>query len=427
MRRKPNLVALLAIPFLFFASTGFAGAQGKESATFWRALGGHNGEVTAQMIDMFEKAYPNIDIKDTFTGDYYETQSKVMAAIAAGSPPAMAQIMDESIAMFANADLLEDLTPYAKGTKGDYKIDTNDFIKGFMWYSQPKGKLVALPWNKSTPLVYYNKDMFKAAGVPEPNPGWTWAEFQAAAEKLTIKKDGVTTVYGCEIPVDEWFWEALMWGNGGDFFNADMTKTLVNQPRAVEVTQWWVDMTNKGIMKAPPGKDYDAWDAARVDFISNKTAIIFASTGNLAGFKDTVNFGTAFMPRGKKGFATPYGGAHLVIFKGAPAAEKNAAWKFIAWLTDKNQTAYFAKNTGYMPVRTSAMSSPDMQAQLKANPPLAIAVKQLDYSRGLPLNVHMIEILDKIRGAALSAVLGETTAQKAMDDVAVTIDALLKE
>ena len=426
--KNPRFVLVLLAGMLC-VSLGFAGGQGEPTGPveidYWCPLGGGLGDIILEFEAQFQESNPNIKINHSYTGDYYETQQKMLAAVAAGDPPDITQVMDASLPMINYNQALADLTPYIQGKKGSNPVDYSDFISGFMFITEWKGGKYALPFNKSTPLMYFNRDIFSAAGINPPDPGFTWQELDSAAEKLTVRKGSDVEVYGFEMPVSVWFWEGLMWGNGGQYVNEAKTKSLVNAREGLEVTEWWVDMAKRNIMKQPPGRRYNAWDAGRVDFTNNKAAMIFDSTGAMGGFEGLVNFGAAFLPKGRKSYATPYGGTFISILEKNPDNQKAAAWQFISWLTDTAQTSVWSQKTGYMPVRKSAIVSPDMTEYYKKHRSYQVAVNQLEYAVGNPLLVAIFEAREIIDEQLIAAVLGEKSPKEAMDEASKKFDELL--
>jgi sn-glycerol 3-phosphate transport system substrate-binding protein len=385
---------------------------------FWYSLSGKNGEVIKKMVDEFNHSQNEVKVQASFQGDYYTNHAKVMSAIAAGNPPDVTMIEVASIPAFANTGALEDLTPYMKGKDG---IDQNDFIPGLLGNSTWKGKFYALPFNRSTPILYINKNKLKEAGLDENGPK-TWDELEAFAKKLSKKGEE----WGFSTPVDIWFYEALVAENGGKVLNDDGTQALVNTPNAIEPISFWKKMIDEDAMKMPPGAKYDAWEVAENDFLNGKVAMIFDSTGSLNSLMSKAKFpvGTAFLPK-KENYGVATGGANLVML--AKSQKKAAAWKFIKWMTDKQQTIEFSQQTGYMPIRKSAVNSPEMQKFFAQNPQFKVAVDQLKYAVPRPTSPGYKELQEVIMNEMQRAVLGQATPADAMNDAVKQASQLLKQ
>jgi sn-glycerol 3-phosphate transport system substrate-binding protein len=272
---------------------------------------------------------------------------------------------------------------------------------------------MALPFFRSTPILYYNTDMLAAKGVKVPT---TWDELRDAAAKLTVREGSETKTYGFEVPVDWWFWYALLHEAGGSLLTPDGKKAAFRD-KGTEALQFWVDLVNKDkTMKRPPGKDYNAWTVTNTDFINGRAAMIFTSTAFLNYMTENAKFklGTAFLP-GKVKQAVPTGGTFFVIARDAPPAQKEAGWAFLKWMTEPAQTISLSKATGYMPIRTSAVNSPEMQAFYKQNPNYKTAIDQLRTAQRFPYTPALIEIQREVIQPNLeAAVLGIKTAAEIM-------------
>jgi sn-glycerol 3-phosphate transport system substrate-binding protein len=216
--------------------------------------------------------------------------------------------------------------------------------------------------------------------------------------------------------VDWWFWYALLHEAGGSLVTPDGKKAAFRD-KGTEALQFWVDLVNKDkSMKRPGGKDYNAWAVTNTDFINGKAAMIFTSTAFLNYMTENAKFklGTAFLP-GKVKQAVPTGGTFFVIARDAPPAQKEAGWAFIKWMTEPAQTISLSKATGYMPIRTSAVNSPEMQAFYRQNPNYKTAIDQLKTAQRFPYTPALIEIQREVIQPNLeAAVLGIKTAAEVM-------------
>ena len=412
MRRAMALVLIAGL----LAVAGPAAAQGPVVAQFWYSFGGTNREVTEAHIKRFNESQSKYRIEGTFQGDYFEALAKIRAAAATKTAPAAFHVIGEAVPQLAASGLFENLEPYAKGPNG---TDLEDFLAGqtqntyFDYLGKPAAPLMVLPFFRSTPILYYNADMLAAKGVKVPT---TWDELRDAAGKLTVREGSETKVYGFEVPVDWWFWYALLHEAGGSLVTPDGKKAAFRD-KGTEALQFWVDLVNKDkTMKRPPGKDYNAWTVTNTDFINGKVAMIYTSTAFLNHMTENAKFklGTAFLP-GKVKQAVPTGGTFFVIARDAPPAQKEAGWAFIKWMTEPAQTISLSKATGYMPIRTSAVNSPEMQAFYKQNPNYKTAIDQLRTAQRFPYTPALIEIQREVIQPNLeAAVLGIKTAAEVM-------------
>lgn len=394
------------------AQTQTAGGQpaGEKKAVeidFWYALGGKNGEVIEKMVKDFNASQQEIVVKPAYQGNYYENHSKVLAAVASGNQPDVTMVEIASVGAFGDAKVLEDLAPYASGEESKY-------IKGLMGNSYWNDKLYAIPFNRSTPLLYVNRDMLKAAGL-DPNGPKSWEELKQFSQQLTKKEGGKTATYGFSTPIDIWFYEALVFQSGGKILSEDGKQLLLNSPEGKAPLEFWTGMLQEGIMKAPPGEKYNAWDVAKQDFLNQQVGMIFTSTGDLKGLQDNAKFevGAAFLPANKS-FGVPTGGANLVVLAKSSEEEKKAAWEFVKWMSDTKQTIPFSMETGYMPVTTGAVESAEMKAYFEQQPNFKVAIDQLQYGNPRPMVPGYKELQEIIMTEIQRAVLGQATVDQAL-------------
>jgi sn-glycerol 3-phosphate transport system substrate-binding protein len=388
---KRFFAVLLTIALL--GSAVPASAQPPITAQFWYAFGGKNREVTEAHIKKFNESQSKYKIEGAFQGDYFQAMAKIRAASITKTAPPIFHAVGEILPQLWQAGLLESMESYAKGPHG---TDLADFLPGqsqhgyFDYLGKPQPPVFSLPFFRSTPILYYNADMLAAKGVKPPA---TWDELRAAAAKLKVGEGSDVKTYGFEVPVDWWFWYGLLHQAGGSLLSPDGKKAAFRE-KGTEALQFWVDMVNKDkTMKQPPGKDYSAWEVANTDFLNGRVAMIFTSTAFLNYITENAKFkvGTAFMPS-KARAAVPTGGTFFVMLKEAPAPQKEAGWAFIKWMTDPAQTISLSKATGYMPIRTSAINSAEMQAFYRENPNYKVALDQLQNAQKFPFSQGLFEI-----------------------------------
>lgn len=394
--------------------------NGPVTIDFWYALGGVRAKTIEDMVKKFNETHKDIIVKPSYQGAYQENHSKVLAAVAAGNNPDVTMVEIASIAAFADAKVLEDLTPYANG-------DEKKYIPGLMKNSYWKDKLYAVPFNRSTPLLYINRDMLKEAGL-DPNGPKTWDELVSFSQKLTKKEGDKVTRYGFSTPVDIWFYEALVFQSGGSILSEDGKELTINNEAGKAPLELWSKMVKEGIMKNPPGENYNAWDVAEQDFLNQKVGMIFTSTGSLTELKKNAKFdmGAAFLPANKN-LGTPTGGANLVMLAKSTDAEKKAAWEFIKWMTDTEQTVSWSIASGYMPVTTAAVDSPEMKAFYEKEPNFKVAVDQLQYGYPRPMAPGYKELQDIIQKELQRAMLGQASVDEALQSATEKGSKLLKK
>ena len=363
---------------------------------FWYSYGGKNKEVTEALIEKFNGSHPTIKVKGTYQGDYFEALAKIRVAARSASGPVAAHIIGEALPEMWQKGMVEDLEPYARGEKGVPKLDEADFIPaltqdGYFDYLGQEVPLFSLPFNRSTPIAYYNKRLFEEKGLEPPK---TWEELRSHAQALTVKEGDKISAWGFEVPIDWWFWVAMLHQAGGTLLSPDGKRATFGGEPGQRALQTLTDMATKDkTMRHPQGRDFNAWEMANNDFINERVAMIWTSTAFLAYFEENCKFefGTAFLP-GDKQRAVPTGGTFFVVMKKAPDEKKKAAWTFLKWMTEKDQTITWSRNTGYMPVRKSALEDPELKAFYEKNPNYTTAMDQLQYAVKFPFTPALLEI-----------------------------------
>lgn len=401
-----------------------AAPSGPVTIEFWYSVGGKSGEWIKATVEKYNASQSDVIVKATYQGDYYTNHQKLSTAIAANGAPAVSMIEVASIPFFADNDALADIGELAKGDDAELK----DFLPGLMKEAVWKGKTIAVPFNRSTPVLYINKNALKDAGL-DPNGPKNWDELRDYAKKLTVVKDGKVERWGFLTPVDIWFYEAMVFQAGGSFFSKDGKQATFNDEAGQKALQYWVDLIHKEkVMEMPQGEKYNAWDVSTKAFTGGTAAMIYSTTGRLAshisGAGDKFEVGTAFLPAGPKGFGTPTGGANAVILSSVPKEQQQAGWKFLKYLTNPENSAAFAQATGYLPASNGAIKL--MDDYFKKVPQAKTAVDQLQYAQPRPQHPSYAEMQETVMKALQKAVLNEATTKQALDEAAALVTKSLK-
>lgn len=392
------------------ASTTFAAPaviqSGPVEITYWSAYSGELGDADKAQVEEFNKAQSDIKVNMQFQGTYEETAQKLTAAIQAKDTPDLVVLSDVWWFKFYLAGALKPLDDLF--TANNTPID--DYVDALVSDYLAQGQHWALPFARSTPLFYYNKDMFTAAGISEAPK--TWDEFVGYAPQLVDKdKSVVAYSHGSAASYLAWIFQPVIWQWGGEYSDADFN-IKINSEAGVAAGTFY----QKSIQ--------DGWansvDDPTADFTNGLCATTVASTGGLKGVKDgaAFEFGTAFLPEGPAGFGCCTGGAGLAI--PAMSEKADAAYAFTAWRTQPENTAWWSENTGYMPVRKSAVDS--MTDFFTENPNFKVAVDQLAKTRSQDSARVFIPNGDQIIGGAIEKIIVDLGDVKgALDDVAKTL------
>jgi len=358
--------------------TGPVIAADKIELSFWHAKAGHRGKVWGKMVEEFNKAHPGIQVTATYQGGYTVTLQKITTAIAADATPDVSEIPNRyGIPQFAESGKLIALNQFMS------KAEIEDWFLGARMRATYKKKLYAIPNAISTPLLFYNANMFKEVGLDPDKPPQTWDELVTYAKKLTrdIDGDGKIDKWGLGMHTTlNYFLYAFILQNGGELLDEE-GNPLFNTPEAAEACRFWSDLVHKH--KVMPPLTHNATNKL---FIAGTTAMMYQSDGFIAKLGESIGnrfeVRVAFLPK-KKRYAVGLGGSNLGIFKSNPKREA-AAWEFVKWVTSPEMSAYWAENTGYIAPRKSAQALASHKAFLKANPMYGLAAEQMQYAADMP-------------------------------------------
>ncbi|MDF0528447.1 ABC transporter substrate-binding protein [Tsukamurella sp. 8F] len=351
-------------------SGGSGGASGGPiTLQFWSNHPGTSKSIEQKLIDAFQQANPNIKVNLVDGGkDYEELSQKFTTSLTGGSLPDIIVASDVTWFPFALNKQIEPLDDHfaAAGT------DTSDYVDSLLGDYLFEGKHYAIPYARSTPLFYYNRDVWKKAGLEDRGPK-DWAEFASWEPKLTEAIGGGKKAIVLPDATDylEWHFEGWNWSMGGAYSDGwDLKFTDPNTVKAAQLLQQVAK--SSGRLATNPLNDFSAGTAAA----------LLESTGSLKTITQQAKFevGTAFLP-GPQGKSCPTGGAGLAIPSGISTERKVAALKFITFLTNSANTSAFSQGTGYMPVRKSAVDDASMKAFIEKNPNFGTAVKQLPFTK----------------------------------------------
>jgi sn-glycerol 3-phosphate transport system substrate-binding protein len=375
----------------------------------------------------FEKKNPGVKIKPIYAGNYIETIGKALIAIKGGDIPECAILLAADIMTLTDESAVIPLDDLVK--TADDKAWFDGFFPGFMENARLKGKTYAIPFQRSTPVLYWNKAAFKEVGLdPEKGPA-DWDEMLAFAQKLT-KKDasGNVTRWGVEIPSDgntSWLYSGLTWAQGLRLMNADGNKVNFDDPRAIGALQFFLDLSKKYSVQ-PAG--LTSWGTAPRDFMEGKLAMIWQTTGNLTNIKSNASFpfGVAMLPK-KTQYGAPTGGGNFYIFKGISPEKQAMAFKLVKFMTTPERAAAWSIATGYVATSPAAYATEVMKTYIADFPQAAVARDQLQYA-GPEITVHEGQRVMKVLNDNLQAALtGGKAPEAAMKDAQREADRILKD
>ncbi len=388
------VASLFALGLAFWPGTAYRAAEPVQ-VTYWFPvdLGGGLANVMSTLVDEFNKSHPDVHVTASYTGNYDLTLQKIQSAALAGNLPDVAVIVNDHTQVLAPSGALEGLDGFIKSAGGPQYLKR--FFPSLLLNSKAGGKVYSLPFQRSVPVLYYNKAAFAKAGIAEPPK--TWTEFIADAQKLTVRSGNDVTRWGAEFPLEayNWIYYALVYQAGGDVISADQRHLNLDRPAAMTAMQYWWDLVNK--YKVMPA--FTPWPQGSQDFAAEKTAMLVYSSGAQAFFRQSAKFEWSLvrMPEGKRYGVAP-GGGNIVMFKKSPV-EEQAAWKFLSWMVEPNQQAYWSSHSGYIASVKSAWETPTMKQIVAEHPEVLQTVKQLDNAYFEPSAPNFTQIRDLLHDA----------------------------
>jgi multiple sugar transport system substrate-binding protein len=292
---------------------------------------------------------------------------------------------------------------------GGMKKATGDIYPNLLTYSTYKGKLQSLPVSTNNLSLFYNKDLFRKAGLNPNKPPQTWDEMRAAAKKIAALGGGVQ---GMEIytGVGEgltWQFQPYLWQIGAGFLNKTNTAPTFNTAKGRAALQYLVDIIN--VDKSATAGQWGAFDKGMAGMRIDGSWMV-------GGYRDNApfEFGTAMLPIPAGGVhATNMGGEQIMAFKGS-AAQQAAAVKFIKWFTSSNVQAKWDVKTNFMPIRASVAASPVILKHLVDEPGLKAFVDQQKYAQARPAIAAYPAVSDAFSKAIEPAFYGTVSVAQAL-------------
>jgi len=349
---------------------------GKVQVTFWHAMGGGHGKALAEIVKMFNEKHPDIEVKAVYVGNYGALSQKLLAAAQAGSLPTIAQAYSNWTAKLIHAGVVQELNGFISDPKiGFTKEEWEDIWKPFRDNCMWEEKIYALPFNKSLYALFVNTDALMLYGVDIPK---TVPDLIKAAKILTddIDGDGKIDQYGFGFRSNVDTFQIFLTLNGGSILKKVDGKWIPNldTKETREVLQLLHDMYKKdkiafvqgGYMSGPFG---DGKVIMYIGSIAGKPYVDRASKGKH-------EWTWAPVPTWKTN-KVPFAGTDVIMFNTATDEQKKAAWEFMKFLVSPEITAFWAKETGYVPVRKSALETKTWKEYVADNPDAEIPLSQI--------------------------------------------------
>lgn len=344
MRKLFVLLLVCMIPFLAFAGgNSEASANGPQTVVFWNGYTGPDRVVLEEIVNDFNTMQSEVYI-DMQIMPWDSLYQKLMTAMVAGEGPDLIGMQIDRLAEYASANKLVDLTPYMENSS----IGEHNLAPALFNAAQFNGKQYALPMANSTLAMYYNKDLFREAGLDPDKPPKTFDELFDAWDKL-IKKDenGNVVQYAQAIAVKNTIAmiPIFMWSYGADYIDEN-GNVVINSPEAVECMTILQEAFANGVSPVGlTGQDADTL------FAAGMAAIEFNGPWAYQKYVDSgIDTGIALIPEGPRGHYTIGGNSCLAINANSNVPE--AAWKFIEYWNSIDAQKKWSMGVGFPPSRT---------------------------------------------------------------------------
>ena len=416
---------------LFASTIGLAPMQALKAVDlefyFPVAVGGKAAETIEALTNEYVAANDDVNIKAVYAGSYQETVTKALTAARGGKPPQLSVILSVDMFTLIDEDIIIPFDDLAESA--DDKQWLSSFYPAFMQNSQTGGKTYGIPFQRSTPVLYWNKEAFKEAGLdPDVAPA-NWEEMVEFGKKL-VKKDasGNVTQWGVRIPTSGfpyWLFQGLTTQNDVILASPDGTTTNFDDPKVIEALQYLVDLSTKHQVMAP---GIIEWGVTPKAFFEGQTAMMWTSTGNLTNVRNNApfEFGVAMLPANKRRGA-PTGGGNFFIFKDSTPEEQVAAFQFVKWITAPEQAAKWTIATGYVAPRADTWETDTMKAYTKDFPPALVARDQLEFAVAELSTYQNQRVTTIFNDALAAAIIGEKAPADALAEAQKKADAILKD
>ncbi|MFW8595303.1 sn-glycerol-3-phosphate ABC transporter substrate-binding protein UgpB [Cribrihabitans neustonicus] len=424
---KNAIASVLALS----VTAGMAAAE--TELQWWHAMGGTNGERIDKIAADFNASQDEYKIVPTYKGNYTETMTAAVAAFRAGEQPHLVQVFEVGTAtMMAAKGAIVPIEQMMKDAGEDF--DKSDYLPAVIsYYQTPEGELLSMPFNSSTPVLWYNADALEAAGVEPPK---TWDEVKAAAQALVDNGMDCGLSFGWQswVMLENFSaWHDLPLGSKENGFAGFDTELQFNNEKVAARLDDIASMSEGNLFKYG-GRRGDSLPL----FTNGECGMWMNSSAYYGSIKEQANFefGQTMLPLDTKIADAPQnsiiGGATLWALSGHEAEDYKGLAKFMTYLSSPEVQAWWHQETGYVPITTAAYELSKEQGFYETNPGTDTAIKQLSLneptpnSRGIRFG-NFVQIRDVINEELEALWAGDKSADEALNTAAERGNALLRK
>jgi sn-glycerol 3-phosphate transport system substrate-binding protein len=399
-------------------------------------MGGELGQKLEKIANDFNASQADYKVVPVFKGSYPEAMTAAIASFRARQNPALLQVFEVGTAtMMAARGAVYPVFELMKAENEPF--DPKAYLPAVTgYYSDTHGNMLSFPFNSSTPILYYNKDAFRKAGLDPDAPPRTWPEVEAAGKKLQAAglACGLTNEWPSWVLVENFSaYHNIPIGTKENGFGGLDTQLTINDPLVEKQIGTLADWQKTKLY------DYGGrTNKAEPKFYAGECGIFIGSSAARAALLANAKFdlGYGMMPYWPDVKGAPQnsiiGGATLWVLRGRPAAEYKGAAKFFAFLSRPETQAWWHQNTGYLPITLAAYELSRSQGYYDKNPGTDTAIKQMtlnpptENSKGLRFG-SFVQIRDVIEEELEQAFAGKKTAKEALDSAVKRGNDLLRQ
>lgn len=422
-----RMTILAAGTFLGLSAPAFA----QTKITWWHGMGGQLGDVVNQIAADFNDSQEDYRIVPVFKGTYEETLTATIAAFRAGEQPNVVQVFDAGAATVIGApgavlpveDLMKD---------NGIPFDIEDYIAGVRYFfADSDGKMIGMPFNSSTPVLYFNTEAMEKAGVTAPK---TWEEFQDVTAPA-LKEAGYIPLTQSHMPwiFTENFFSRhnLPFASANNGFDSNEVTINMDSPEIkshFEAFKGWIDGGLAGFYGA-------AWDDNAKPFEAGEVAMWLGSSGSFGGLSEKAgfDFSATYLPYWEGITTDPkqtfIGGAANFAMTGHSDEENKATAEFFRYLTSPEVQYMWHRETGYVPITTAAYELAKEDGHYDRFPAAEIGIQQLtlpagEFTKGYRMGFY-VQIRDVMNREYTRYLTGETSLDDAFAAIKSEADELL--
>ncbi len=387
------------------------------------SVGGALTDVIDNLVSEFEQTHPEIDVEAIYAGNYDDTRVRAMSALEAGDAPQLSVLFSIDLYELIEQNAIVAFDDVVQTDEERAWLDS--FYPGLMENGQLDGKTYGIPFQRSTIVLYWNKDAFEAAGLDPETPPENWQEMAEMA--AAIREASGDEQWGVMVPSTGyayWMFQAFAFQNGHRLMSEDGTEVYFDDPAAVEALEYWVSLAEEH--DAMPSGVIE-WGTLRQNFIEQSTAMMWHTTGNLTAVRSDADFdfGVAMLPMNTQR-GSPTGGGNFYLFEGSSEEEQRAAMTFIRWMTAPERAADWSIETGYMGVSPAAYDTDALHAYVDTFPPAAVARDQLEHGTAELSTYQGGRVRRALDNAVQAALTGQMTPLDALSQAQREAEGVLR-